>query len=75
MAAYLSGHFGYSQSNMVVLTDDQYNPKSIPTKQNILLAMHWLVKDAQPYDSLFFFYSGIYNSILKASLHHADEVL
>jgi len=31
---------------------------SIPTKQNILRAMHWLVKEARPNDSLFFHYSG-----------------
>jgi hypothetical protein len=43
---------------MVILTDDQQHPKSQPSKQNILTAMHWLVKDAQPNDSLFFHYSG-----------------
>lgn len=43
---------------MVLLTDDQQNPMSQPTKANILRAMHWLVKDAQPNDSLFFHYSG-----------------
>jgi len=43
---------------MVILTDDQQNPMSQPTKQNILRAMHWLVKDAHPNDSLFFHYSG-----------------
>jgi len=31
---------------------------SQPTKQNMLRAMHWLVKDARPNDSLFFHYSG-----------------
>ncbi|KMU72668.1 metacaspase [Coccidioides immitis RMSCC 3703] len=43
---------------MVILTDDQQNPMSQPTKANILRAMHWLVKDARPNDSLFFHYSG-----------------
>lgn len=43
---------------MVILTDDQQNPRSIPTRSNILQAMHWLVKDAKPNDSLFFHYSG-----------------
>lgn len=43
---------------MVILTDDQQNPMSQPTKQNILRAMHWLVKDARPNDALFFHYSG-----------------
>ena len=58
MSAYLNGHFGYKREDMVCLTDDQQNPMSQPTKANILRAMHWLVKDAQPNDSLFFHYSG-----------------
>ena len=58
MSTYLNGNFGYAREDMVLLTDDQQNPMSQPTKQNILRAMHWLVKDAQPNDSLFFHYSG-----------------
>lgn len=58
MSAYLVEHFGYKREDMVILTDDQQNPMSQPTKQNILRAMHWLVKDAKPNDSLFFHYSG-----------------
>jgi hypothetical protein len=58
MSAYLNGHFGYKREDMVILTDDQQAPMSQPTKANILRAMHWLVKDAQPNDSLFFHYSG-----------------
>lgn len=58
MAAYLAEHFGYKREDMVILTDDQQNPMSQPTKQNLLRAMHWLVKDARPNDSLFFHYSG-----------------
>jgi len=39
----------------MVLTDELYlNPKYMPTKQNILNALRWLVKDAQPGDCLFF---------------------
>ena len=56
MASYLAEHFGYRREDMVILTDDQQRLKSQPTKQNILHAMHWLVKDA---DSLFFHYSGM----------------
>jgi hypothetical protein len=58
MTAYLVEHFGYKREDMVILTDDQQRQMSIPTKQNILRAMHWLVKDARPNDSLFFHYSG-----------------
>lgn len=43
---------------MVILTDDQHDPKFIPTKQNILQGMRWLVNGAQANDSYFFHYSG-----------------
>ncbi|KAF2870975.1 caspase domain-containing protein [Massariosphaeria phaeospora] len=58
MSTYLNEFFGYKREDMVCLTDDQQNPMSQPTKANILRAMHWLVKDARPNDSLFFHYSG-----------------
>ncbi|KAK2763858.1 Ca(2+)-dependent cysteine protease [Arachnomyces sp. PD_36] len=58
MSTYLNHNFGYAREDMVILTDDQQNPMSQPTKANILRAMHWLVKDARPNDSLFFHYSG-----------------
>ncbi|KFY95423.1 hypothetical protein V500_02781 [Pseudogymnoascus sp. VKM F-4518 (FW-2643)] len=58
MSSYLFENFGYKRENMVILTDDLQNPMSQPTKLNILRAMHWLVKDARPNDSLFFHYSG-----------------
>lgn len=38
---------------MVILTDDQRDPRSIPTRDNILKAMAWLVEGAQQNDALF----------------------
>ena len=58
MSTYLNQNFGYAREDMVILTDDQQNPMSQPTKANLLRAMHWLVKDARQNDSLFFHYSG-----------------
>jgi hypothetical protein len=58
MMGFLKESFGYQREDTVILTDDQQNPMSQPTKQNMLQAMHWLVNDAQPNDSLFFHYSG-----------------
>ncbi|KAJ1033142.1 hypothetical protein NDA13_001140 [Ustilago tritici] len=48
----------YKDDDMVVLTDDQHDPRSIPTRQNMTAAMHWLVRDASAGDALFFHYSG-----------------
>lgn len=57
---------------MVILTDDQKNMMSVPTKANIIRAMHWLVKDAQPHDSLFVHFSG--RPGLPLGLYNADGV-
>ncbi|KAL2072916.1 hypothetical protein VTL71DRAFT_10240 [Oculimacula yallundae] len=58
VSRYLSENFGYAREDMVLLTDDQQDPMGQPTKDNILRAMSWLVRDVQPNDSLFFHYSG-----------------
>lgn len=58
MSIFLNQKYGYRREDMVILTDDQNNMMSIPTKANILRAMHWLVIDAQPHDSLFIHFSG-----------------
>lgn len=50
----LSGNFGYREDDIVMLTDDAPNPAQHPTKANIMRGMQWLVRDAQPNDSLFF---------------------
>ena len=50
--------FPSDPNSMVVLTDDQRNPAFIPTRINIINAMHWLVSAAQPGDEFFFQYSG-----------------
>lgn len=43
----------YSHSNIIVLTDDNTNPRNQPTRKNMLNAMRWLVEDACPDDALF----------------------
>ncbi|KAH8661570.1 caspase domain-containing protein [Tricladium varicosporioides] len=58
VSRYLTEAFGYKREDMVTLTDDQQIPQGKPTKDNIIRAMHWLVKGCQPNDSLFFHYSG-----------------
>lgn len=61
---------GYKEEDMVILTDNSSHPRQQPTRQNMVRrvprpisgdlmvykidAMHWLVRDARPNDSLFF---------------------
>lgn len=49
---------GYKPEDMVILTDDQENPRNIPTRSNMLKAMAWLVAGAEKDDALFLHYSG-----------------
>lgn len=58
VAAFLKDRYGYRDDDMVILTDDARNPRSLPTKQNILQAMQWLVNGAETNDTLFLHYSG-----------------
>ncbi|KAI0775287.1 caspase domain-containing protein [Trametes elegans] len=55
---FLKELWNYREDDIVVLTDDASNPRQVPTRDNMLAAMQWLVRDAQPNDSLFFHYSG-----------------
>ncbi|CAL1710500.1 unnamed protein product [Somion occarium] len=55
---FLTRYHHYRDEDIVLLTDDSNNPRAQPTKANIIDAMKWLVRDAQPDDSLFFHYSG-----------------
>ncbi|KAJ3519020.1 hypothetical protein NM688_g9362 [Phlebia brevispora] len=55
---YLIRHHNYKSHDVVMLTDDATDPRLLPTRQNILNAMHWLVHNAHPHDSLFFHCHG-----------------
>ncbi|RKP29398.1 hypothetical protein METBISCDRAFT_18769 [Metschnikowia bicuspidata] len=58
MSQFLNQHYGYPYNEMVMLTDDQQDPARVPTRQNIINAMQWLVRDARPNDSYFFHISS-----------------
>lgn len=55
---FLTSMYGYSPDDIVMLTDDQTDMVRVPTRNNMLRAMQWLVNGAQPNDSLFLHYSG-----------------
>ncbi|KAF9807954.1 hypothetical protein IEO21_07989 [Rhodonia placenta] len=55
---FLIKHYNYQAENIFMLTDDTPNLHHQPTRANIIDAMRWLVRDAQPHDSLFLHYSG-----------------
>jgi len=58
MHNFLTDRLGFRSRDIICLTDDARNPHNLPTRQNILGAMRWLVRGARKHDSLFFHYSG-----------------
>jgi len=58
MRRFLIENYGYKEGDIVVLSDDGRTRREQPTRQNIIDAMHWLVKNARAHDSLVFHYSG-----------------
>ncbi|KAK3810041.1 MAG: peptidase C14 [Benniella sp.] len=55
---FISGYFGFMYHDTIMLTDDSIYEDKRPTGANIRYWMKWLIKDAQPQDSLFFHYAG-----------------
>ncbi|KAJ1551592.1 Ca(2+)-dependent cysteine protease [Nowakowskiella sp. JEL0078] len=60
--------------DVLILTDDSKDPTRIPVRANIIGAMKWLVKDAQPGDSLFLHFSG-HGATVKDSDGDEDDGL
>ncbi|XWS54518.1 hypothetical protein CRYUN_Cryun10bG0096300 [Craigia yunnanensis] len=50
--------FSYPRECIRVLTEEETDPRFIPTRTNIEDSLRWLVNDCQSGDSLVFFYSG-----------------
>ena len=57
---FIMRNFGFTDTpdTMVWLTDEQRDPGYRPTRQNMIQALRWLVRDARPGDSCFLHYSG-----------------
>ncbi|KAI8056165.1 caspase domain-containing protein [Syncephalis plumigaleata] len=55
---FMQDNYGFRSDHCVQLTDDQEDAKYLPTRSNITSAMQWLVRNAEPGDSLFLHYSG-----------------
>uniref|UniRef100_A0A803P1M4 Metacaspase-1 n=1 Tax=Cannabis sativa TaxID=3483 RepID=A0A803P1M4_CANSA len=54
----LINKFSFPESSIVMLTEEETDPYKRPTKQNMRMALYWLVKGCQPGDSLVFHFSG-----------------
>ncbi|XP_030517897.2 metacaspase-1 [Rhodamnia argentea] len=54
----LMNKFHFPQESILMLTEEEADPYKIPNKQNLRMALFWLVQGCQPGDSLVFHYSG-----------------
>ncbi|KAF9354037.1 Ca(2+)-dependent cysteine protease, partial [Mortierella sp. NVP85] len=70
---FISGYFGFMYHDTIMLTDDSIYEDKRPTGANIRYWMKWLVKDAQPQDSLFFHYAGHGGRIKDFSYNGSSE--
>ncbi|CCF59241.1 hypothetical protein KAFR_0G02070 [Kazachstania africana CBS 2517] len=55
---FLTTQYGYNPDDIVILTDDNREYVRVPTRENMIRAMYWLVSNVQANDTLFFHYSG-----------------
>ncbi|RKP12029.1 peptidase C14, caspase domain-containing protein [Piptocephalis cylindrospora] len=55
---FLVSRYNFRECDMVVLTDDAQDRQHLPTRANIISAMHWLVNNCRVNDTYFFHYSG-----------------
>ncbi|WVO21757.1 uncharacterized protein IAS62_003069 [Cryptococcus decagattii] len=51
---FITERYGYQLNDIVMLTDDMKDARTMPTRDNIIKAMKWLVDGAQRDDALFF---------------------
>ncbi|XWS35565.1 hypothetical protein CRYUN_Cryun20dG0008100 [Craigia yunnanensis] len=54
----LINKFKFPEDSVLMLTEEETDPYRLPTKQNMRMALYWLVQGCQPGDSLLFHYSG-----------------
>lgn len=55
---WLIKYHGFRSEDIILLTDNTSERRHLPTRQNLIDAMKWLVRSARTHDSLFFHYSG-----------------
>jgi len=54
----LTSRYGFAESEILMLNEEQRNPYQVPTRDNIFRAAQWLLSDCGPGDSLVWMFSG-----------------
>ncbi|CAN6306405.1 unnamed protein product [Urochloa humidicola] len=58
MRSLLTGKFGFPDDCILELTENESDPGRVPTRENLVRAMRWLVEGCDGGDSLVFHFSG-----------------
>ncbi|KAI8053057.1 peptidase C14, caspase domain-containing protein, partial [Syncephalis plumigaleata] len=58
MYDFLVKHCGYKSADVLILSDRQSKQQLYPTRNTIIKACEWLLKEAAPGDSFVFYYAG-----------------
>ncbi|PWZ53266.1 Metacaspase-1 [Zea mays] len=72
MRQLLCQRFAFPSDGIIMLTDDQKDPFRVPTKDNIRMAMQWLVQGCSSGDSLVFHFSGLGAQVADADCDEQD---
>ena len=59
---HLMKDYGFELDNMIILSDKAKDDTYLPTKENIIKGIRWLVGGARTNDCLFFYYAGMFLS-------------
>ncbi|CAA6664390.1 unnamed protein product [Spirodela intermedia] len=68
----LQTKFGFPAQSILVLSEDEGDRSRIPTRENMVAAMRWLVHGCRPGDSLVFHFSGHGSQKFDTSMDEVD---
>ncbi|XP_002525861.3 metacaspase-1-like [Ricinus communis] len=72
MRYFLVEKLGFPNDSILILTEDETSPVKIPTKENMRLALRWLVQGCQAGDSLVFHFSGHGSQVPDSDMDEID---
>ncbi|KAJ2566898.1 Ca(2+)-dependent cysteine protease [Coemansia sp. RSA 1813] len=70
----LVSRYGYKEKNVVLLSDDQPDPRCHPTHHLIATHMKRMMRDVRPNDSVFFYFCGFGRLPMQLAEEHTDAL-
>ncbi|KAJ1788616.1 Ca(2+)-dependent cysteine protease [Coemansia sp. RSA 2399] len=70
----LVSRYGYKEKNVVLLSDDQKDPRNHPTYQLISTHIKRMMRDVRPNDSVFFYFCGFGRLPMQLAEEHTETL-